>query len=78
MQMNEVECGVEYVRNGKTLSFVGEWEEGEVHLNDAFVGFYFRDEDEGTVQIISEKSKLIASFEDSEEGYAAYAQKMLA
>ena len=77
MQMNEVECGVEYVRNGETLSFVGEWEQGEVHLNGTFVGYYEKDED-GIVNIVNANDKWIADFEDSEEGYEAYADMMLA
>jgi hypothetical protein len=78
MEMNEVECGVEYVANGNTLSIVGEWEEGEVHLNDVFVGYYEKSDDDGIVYIVDKHGKRIASFEDSEAGYEDYAEGMLA
>lgn len=77
MEMNEVECGVEYEANGNTLSIVGEWEEGEVHLNDVFVGYYEKDKD-GMVYIVDEWGLRIACFKDSEAGYEEYADGMLA
>jgi len=75
MQMNEVECGVEYEANGNTISIVGEWDQGEVHLNDVFVGYY--EKDDGMVNIVDEQGKRIASFNDSEAGYEDYAKGLL-
>lgn len=77
MQMNEVDCGVEYEANGNTLSIVGEWDQGEVHLNGVFVGYYEKDEDVGMVYIVDEQGLKIAGFNDSEAGYENYAKGLL-
>ena len=76
MQVLYTDSGVVYTANGKTLSFNGEQQDGEVHLNDTFYGYYERDEDD-MVTITAQTGKVLAVIDCDEDAYEAYAATVL-
>ena len=76
MQVVYTDSGVEYTANGKTLSFSGEQEAGEVHLGNTLMGFYERDEDDN-VCITDPSGKIVGEFGSSEDEYEEFATSVL-
>ena len=78
MEINDIDGGIEYSENGKTLSFSGEQEQGEVHLNGVFYGYYELGYELGTdtIYIKSAEGVELAKFVFDEDSYLEFADKM--
>ena len=78
MEINETESGVEYSENGRTLSFSGEQDMGEVHLDGVFYGYYELGYELGTdtIYIKTSEGVELAKFVFDEDSYLEFADKM--
>jgi hypothetical protein len=76
MKVVYTDSGVVYSKDGKTLSFNGEQDDGEVFVDDTLLGYYERDEDD-MVTITTQTGKVLAVIGCDEDAYEAYAATVL-
>ena len=76
--VQSVDMGMEYSKDGKTVSIIGEQEQGEIHLNDTFIGYYTHDFANGNVVVTAANNSLLIVLDCNEEAFEAYAAKLLA
>ena len=75
--IQDVDMGVTYSKDGKTVSIIGEQDSGEVHLNDTFIGYYEHSND-GSVVVKAANNSVLIVLDCNEEAFEAYAAKLLA
>lgn len=74
--IQSVDMGMEYSKDGKTVSIIGESDSGEIHLNDVFVGNYERN-DNGTFDVTAADGSLLTTIDSTEDAFEAYAATFL-
>jgi hypothetical protein len=73
-----VDMGVEYSYKGHTMRFVGEQQQGEVELDDAYYAEYsFNDELDAIELRNMDSDEVFATIANTDEAYEAYVLQVL-
>jgi hypothetical protein len=76
MIVEDIDGGVVYTHNAHTMSFVGMYEDGEVHVDDVLHAYYERDEEDGNTLLSNADGDIIKILND-EYDYETYALEVL-
>jgi len=68
------DAGVVYTHNGHSMSFEGEYACGEVFVDNKLHAYYERDE---VTVLRDEQNNVVATLQDDEGSYEAYALRVL-
>ena len=79
LKLHYIDMGVIYERGSRRFEIVGEQDCGEAWIgngdNDAH--YFYERNDAGNVNLTNDKGEVLHTFEDSEEGYEAFARRVL-
>ena len=79
LKLHYIDMGVIYERGSRRFEIVGEQDCGEAWIgngdNDAH--YEYEKDGAGNVLLMNDKGEVLHTFEDSEEGYEAFARRVL-